>query len=81
MIEEIHQHQSETNKLARKVLKEVAKRLHKKYPEVTEAFKEGDEEVTVQFWTVMQKNKKGMKFNRVGYCAECRKFDLQYEKE
>jgi hypothetical protein len=76
--EEKHKHV--TNKLARSVLKKVAKETNLSYHQVIMDFRKGDIEITTAFWCILnEENPKN--FNRVDYCSGCNSFTLYHEEE
>lgn len=76
--EEKHKHA--TNKLARSVLKKVAKETKLSYHQVIMDFRRGDIEITKAFWCILDIDNPE-KFNRVEHCSGCNSFTLYHEEE
>lgn len=72
---DLEQHQHITNKIARNALKAVARKSGVPLGTVTQQFKDGDYDVTLEFWTVVEASYPGA-FTRVDFCHTCRKFML-----
>lgn len=80
LFEELHKHQKEQNAIVRKILKEIAKENGTTYHDSIQGLIGQSENLTILFWLKMNEQHPN-KFNRVGYCASCRKFDLDFEAD
>ncbi len=66
--------QAKANKIARKILGEIAKRNGRSVASVIDAFKNQDVNITEEFWSLIRLEYPD--FNRVEYCSGCNKFHL-----
>lgn len=71
----MERHQHTTNKLVRDALRQIAKSYGAPGREVVDAFRAGNEDITLDFWLLIDGAHPG-KFNRVDFCHTCRKFNL-----
>lgn len=71
--------QAKANKIARKILGEIAKKNGRTVASVTGAFKHQDVDITEEFWCRIRQ--KHPDLNRVEYCSGCNKFHLWHSDE
>jgi hypothetical protein len=79
-IREFDRHQKKTHRLARDVLRNIAKKTGRSLRETRDDFKAGDYDTTMAFWLEVENAHPGQ-FNRVEFCSECRAFHLWLSAE
>ena len=74
----MHKHSKPHNKIVRGILKQIAHKNHKLYPEIKKRFVvDGDMEITMNFWDLLKIELPKHPFTEVSCCPDCGKFDLE----
>lgn len=70
-------HQHTTNKLAKRILKQIAQENGFTYKKIKTRFTQGDTELTYQFWEQLRELKPNHPYRFIYHCPACGQFDLE----
>lgn len=74
--QEAHHHQAIEDKIAREVLKHIARETGIPYKDVLADFRAGYVEPTQFFWDIMSANYPDHDYHGIYYCQSCKKFSF-----
>lgn len=78
-IEALIAHDHKDHKLVCNALRYVARILNKPYSSVKSKFKNGNEEITILFWTKIYEDNPSASYTGVYCCASCKKFGMEVD--